>query len=113
MTERPTSRAALSEELARAEADVERARERVSASVLALRDEVMARKSRRSAMKTGESERAIREAGEQALPHVEDARRRLSSWNDTLTGYIKERPGRCLLGALALGFVIGKIARRV
>ena len=113
MTRRPTSPAALSEELARAEAAVERARERVSASVLALREELDRRSSRRSGTKTGEIERAIREAGEQALPHVEDARRRLSSWNDTVTGYIKERPGRCLLGALALGFVIGKIARRV
>ena len=113
MTQRPTSRAALSEELARAEADVEQARERVSASVLALRDELDRRTSRRRGMKTAEIERAIREAGEQALPQVEGARRRLSSWNDTVTGYIKERPGRCLLGALALGFVIGKIARRV
>ena len=79
MTSRPTSHAVLSEELARAEADVERARERVSSSVQALRDEVVARTSRRSAV----------------------------------ADYIKERPGRCLLGALALGFVIGKIARRV
>ena len=29
-----------------------------------------------------------------------------------MTGYIKENPGQCLLGALALGFLIGKIARR-
>jgi hypothetical protein len=36
----------------------------------------------------------------------------VTSWNDTVTGYIKDRPGRCLLGALALGFVIGKLARR-
>lgn len=40
MTERPASGAALSERLARAEADVEQARERVSSSVLALRDEL-------------------------------------------------------------------------
>jgi hypothetical protein len=37
---RPTSGAALSEQVARAEADVEQARERVSSSVLALRDEL-------------------------------------------------------------------------
>lgn len=36
----PTPVPALSEELARAEADVERARERVSASVMALRDQM-------------------------------------------------------------------------
>ena len=40
MTERPASETALSERLARAEADVEQARERVSSSVLALREEL-------------------------------------------------------------------------
>jgi ElaB/YqjD/DUF883 family membrane-anchored ribosome-binding protein len=85
MSERPNSNAALSEPLARAEADVEQARRRVSSSVLALRDEF-----RRQA----------------------DWKGRLSSWNETVAGYIKDRPARCLLGALAVGFVIGKIARR-
>lgn len=82
MTKRQSSGAALSEQLARAEADIEQARERVSSSVQALRDELVR------------------------------PRRRLSSWNDTVAGYIKERPGRCLLGALALGFLVGKLARR-
>ena len=40
MTERPTSGAGLPEQLAHAEADVAQARERVSSSVLALRDEL-------------------------------------------------------------------------
>jgi ElaB/YqjD/DUF883 family membrane-anchored ribosome-binding protein len=83
MTKPRTSDAALSERLARAEADVEQARERVSSSVRALRDEI-----------------------------VRPSRSSLSSWNETVAGYIKERPGRCLLGALALGFVIGKLVRR-
>ena len=82
MTKRQSSGAALSEQLARAEADIEQARERVSSSVQALRDQIVR------------------------------PRRSLSSWNDTVAGYIKERPGRCLLGALALGFVVGKLARR-
>ena len=82
MTKREPSVAALSEQLARAEADIEQARERVSSSVQALRDEIVR------------------------------PRKRLTSWNDTVAGYIKERPGRCLLGALALGFIVGKLARR-
>jgi len=53
------------------------------------------------------------DAGARVRPQVEEAKRRLSSWNGTLTDYIKENPGRCLLGALAIGFVVGKIARRV
>jgi ElaB/YqjD/DUF883 family membrane-anchored ribosome-binding protein len=82
MTKRQSSGAALSEQLARAEADIEQARERVSSSVQALRDQLVR------------------------------PRRRLSSWNETAASYIKERPGRCLLGALALGFLVGKLARR-
>jgi len=64
-------------------------------------------------MKTTEQiEDAVREAGDRLKPRVEEARRQLSSWNDTAIAYVKENPGRCLLGALALGFVVGKIARR-
>jgi ElaB/YqjD/DUF883 family membrane-anchored ribosome-binding protein len=63
-------------------------------------------------MKTAQIEAAVREASERARPQVEEARRRLSSWNDTVATYIKEQPGRCLLGALAVGFVVGQIARR-
>lgn len=62
--------------------------------------------------KTEQLEAAIGEAGARLRPQLREAGRRLSSWNDTVAGYIKERPGRCLLGALALGFVVGKLARR-
>jgi len=64
-------------------------------------------------MKTKEEiETAVGEAGQRAKPQLEEARRHLSSWNEKVTGYIKENPGRSLLGALAIGFVIGKIAKR-
>jgi hypothetical protein len=74
VTERAASKAALSEQVARAEADVEQARERVSSSVLALRDELA----------------------------------RQSDWRRWLVRH----PLASLGGALALGFVIGKVARR-
>ncbi len=64
-------------------------------------------------MKTAEQiEEAVADAGARLKPKMEEAKRQLSSWNDTAIDYIKENPGRCLLGALALGFVVGKIARR-
>jgi ElaB/YqjD/DUF883 family membrane-anchored ribosome-binding protein len=53
-----------------------------------------------------------RELRERVKPQIEDAKRRLSSLNDSVTGYIKENPGKCVLGAIALGYLIGKIARR-
>jgi hypothetical protein len=64
-------------------------------------------------MKTAEQiEDAVREAGERMKPKVEEAKRQLSSWSEKLTVTIKENPVPCLVGAVALGFVIGKLARR-
>ena len=117
MTAEP-SNPALTHELAHAEADLERARERVAASISALRDEVArhrttSRNRRKTMNDTGDLESALREASEQVKPHLEEAKRQLSSFNERATAYVKENPGKCLLGALTLGFVVGKIARRV
>jgi hypothetical protein len=57
-------------------------------------------------------EATVREMGARVRPQIDEARRRLTSLNHNAAGYIKENPGRCLLGALAVGFLIGKIARR-
>jgi ElaB/YqjD/DUF883 family membrane-anchored ribosome-binding protein len=61
---------------------------------------------------TEQIEATVRQVGARVRPQIDQARRRLSSMNHDAAGYIKENPGRCLLGALALGFLIGKIARR-
>ena len=57
-------------------------------------------------------EDTARELGERVRPQIENARRKLSSLNDSATAYIKENPGKCLIGALAVGYLIGKIASR-
>ena len=62
---------------------------------------------------TDQIEATAREIGERVRPQLEDAKRRLSSANDKVIDYIKENPGRCLIGAIAIGFLVGKIARRV
>jgi ElaB/YqjD/DUF883 family membrane-anchored ribosome-binding protein len=61
---------------------------------------------------THDIEDKAREIHARVRPQIEDAKRRISSVNETVTGYIKENPGKCVLGAIALGFLIGKIARR-
>lgn len=61
---------------------------------------------------TEQIEATVKQMGARVKPQIDQARRRLTSLNSDVTGYIKENPGRCLLGAIALGFVIGKIARR-
>jgi ElaB/YqjD/DUF883 family membrane-anchored ribosome-binding protein len=57
-------------------------------------------------------EDTARELGERVRPQIENAKRRLSSMNDSMTEYIKENPGKCLVGAVAIGYLIGKIASR-
>jgi len=57
-------------------------------------------------------EDTARELGERVRPQIENAKRRLSSMNESMTDYIKENPGKCLVGALAVGYLIGKLASR-
>jgi len=57
-------------------------------------------------------EETARELGERVRPQIENAKQRLSSLNSSMTDYIKENPGKCLVGALAVGYLIGKIASR-
>lgn len=45
-------------------------------------------------------------------PEVAELKKNLTELNGRLLSTIKERPGACLLGALALGFVVGRLVSR-
>ena len=45
-------------------------------------------------------------------PRLEQARQTLSRLDERIVDFARERPGTLLLGALALGFVLGKLASR-
>lgn len=55
---------------------------------------------------------AIANELERMPEHVEDARRALDGWRHGTMRMVKKYPGRSIVGALAIGFVIAKIARR-
>lgn len=57
------------------------------------------------------SERA-REMQARIAPQIDEARRNLSEMNQRAISFIKENPGTCLVGALAFGFLVGKLASR-
>jgi len=61
---------------------------------------------------TDQIEQTAREIGDRVRPQIEQARRKLTNINDQAVSYIKENPGKCLMGAIAAGFIIGRIARR-
>jgi hypothetical protein len=50
----------------------------------------------------------------QARPRlsVEELKERLDEINERIKGFIRERPAACLLGALALGYLVARLARR-
>ena len=50
---------------------------------------------------------------EARLPEqLEEARRNLSQLNTRAVTFIRQNPGACLVGAVAVGFLIGKLASR-
>jgi hypothetical protein len=61
---------------------------------------------------TDKIEHAARDVERSLKPQVEEAKRRLEDLQEDVTHYIKKNPGKCVLGAFALGFLIGKLARR-
>jgi hypothetical protein len=48
---------------------------------------------------------------EEQLPGIDDLKEKLQDANHRALRFMKERPEVCLVGALALGFVIGRIVR--
>jgi ElaB/YqjD/DUF883 family membrane-anchored ribosome-binding protein len=61
---------------------------------------------------TEQFEKTARELEDRIRPQIEDAKKKVSDLNDRAVSYIKENPGKCLLGAVAAGYIIGRIARR-
>jgi ElaB/YqjD/DUF883 family membrane-anchored ribosome-binding protein len=61
---------------------------------------------------TQQLQQKAREVQAKVAPQIDQARRNLDAWNTRATTFIGERPGTCLAAALALGFLIGKLANR-
>lgn len=45
-------------------------------------------------------------------PHLKDGKRRLESLNEQARALINEHPAACLVGAVALGYMVARLARR-
>lgn len=57
-------------------------------------------------------EDTARKLGDRLQPQIEDAKRRMKDVNGKVSSFIQENPGICLLGAIALGYAIARVARR-
>lgn len=58
------------------------------------------------------AEQMLHSVEERVMPQLEMARERLEDLNTQIVTFVRERPGTCLVGALAVGFVVGKLAAR-
>jgi hypothetical protein len=45
-------------------------------------------------------------------PRIEQATQRLSQLGGSIKAFVSEHPGACLLGALAVGYLAARVARR-
>jgi hypothetical protein len=54
---------------------------------------------------------SVEDIGERIRPRIEDAKRRLGEMDGRITGFIKDHPAACLLGAVALGYLVARVAR--
>jgi len=61
---------------------------------------------------TEKIEETAREIGARVRPQIDEAKRKLETLNTSAVSFIKENPGKCLVGAIALGYLVGKIASR-
>lgn len=53
-----------------------------------------------------------REVVDNLGPQIEQARQNLTDLNTRVVTFVRQNPGTCLIGALAFGFLVGKIASR-
>lgn len=53
----------------------------------------------------------MKETMQEAAGQIDDLRERLGDTSQRILAFIKERPGVCLLGAVAAGYIIGRLAR--
>jgi ElaB/YqjD/DUF883 family membrane-anchored ribosome-binding protein len=55
---------------------------------------------------------SVRAFQERLGPKLKDAQDQLNGVNEKVKTFIRENPGTCLLGALAVGFMVGRLASR-
>ena len=51
-------------------------------------------------------------AFDRMAPKIQQAQEQLAELNSRVVTFVKKNPGLCLLGALGLGFVVGRIVSR-
>jgi hypothetical protein len=62
-------------------------------------------------MDTTSIQDSLEDLKDQVRPQIEHAKRRIVKLNGRMTNFIQDHPAACLLGALALGYLVARVAR--
>lgn len=62
-------------------------------------------------MDTTTFKESIDDLSDRARPKIEEAKQQIGRVNGRITSFIADHPAACLLGALALGYFVARVAR--
>jgi hypothetical protein len=62
-------------------------------------------------MDTTSCKEGIHELSDRLRPKIEEAKQNIGRINGRITGFIQDHPTACLLGALAAGYLVARVAR--
>jgi hypothetical protein len=54
---------------------------------------------------------SVDDLGDRVRPKIEEAKQQLGRMNGRITSFIQDHPAACLLGAVALGYLVARLAR--
>jgi hypothetical protein len=63
-------------------------------------------------MDTTSFKASVDDLNERVRPTIEDAKQKIGRINGRITSFIQEHPATCLLGAIVLGYLVSRVARR-
>jgi hypothetical protein len=62
-------------------------------------------------MDTTSFKESVNDLSDRIRPKIEEAKQKLNRVNGRMTGFIQDHPAACLLGAIALGYLVARVAR--
>ena len=62
-------------------------------------------------MDTTSFKESVNDLSDRVRPKIEEVKQKLDRVNGRITGFIQDHPTACLLGAVALGYLVARVAR--
>jgi hypothetical protein len=63
-------------------------------------------------MDTSSVKESVNELGHKIRPAIEEAKQKLGRINGRVASFVEDHPAACLIGALVLGYLVARLARR-